>query len=239
MDLWTSIDQAYGLSIINLTRGWLNLNRGELDLALAQMTYWYEFNKEYEPHYANRNEFIFIGFGARVDFNRGKIKAAASKLITIESLLPKVYAEDPRWMVHLNSHFKLIQAEVRLAEENADAAITAMKGVKHELPAMSPPILLSINLPVLQDVLPRAYLKKGQIDEAIAEYERLLAFDPDSNDRRWKHPIYHYRLAKLYEEKGWNGKAIEHYEKFLNLWKGADPGIAEVDEARERLAGLR
>jgi hypothetical protein len=34
-------------------------------------------------------------------------------------------------------------------------------------------------------------------------------------------------------------KAIEHYEKFLDMWKDADPGIAEVENARERVAGLR
>ena len=33
-------------------------------------------------------------------------------------------------------------------------------------------------------------------------------------------------------------KAIEHYHKFLDLWKDADPGIAEVD-ANRRIVGLR
>jgi hypothetical protein len=43
-------------------------------------------------------------------------------------------------------------------------------------------------------------------------------------------------LAKIFEEKGWKGKAIEDYEKFLDLWKNADSGIPEVDNARESLA---
>ena len=41
------------------------------------------------------------------------------------------------------------------------------------------------------------------------------------------------------QEKSGVGKAIEHYEKFLHLWKDADPGIAEVEDAKRRVVELQ
>jgi hypothetical protein len=46
-------------------------------------------------------------------------------------------------------------------------------------------------------------------------------------------------LGKIHKELGDTAKAIDQYQKFLSLWRDADPGIAEVDDARKRLAGLR
>ena len=73
--------------------------------------------------------------------------------------------------------------------------------------------------------------KMGDTDKAITEYERLITFDPNSKGRFLIHPLYHYSLARLYEERGDSKKAIYQYEKFLELWKDADPGFTQVEDA--------
>jgi len=45
-------------------------------------------------------------------------------------------------------------------------------------------------------------------------------------------------LASEWED-AWKAKTIGHYEKFLDPWKDANPGIAEVEDAKKRLAGLK
>ena len=46
-------------------------------------------------------------------------------------------------------------------------------------------------------------------------------------------------LGKIYEQKGWKGKAIEHFEKFLSLWNDADPGLTEIEDSKKRLVRLK
>jgi serine/threonine protein kinase/predicted Zn-dependent protease len=87
--------------------------------------------------------------------------------------------------------------------------------------------------------LAQAYYESGDLEKAQEEYEGIIS-RPISI--LWGGDIYaksFYMLGKIYEERGNIAKAIEQYEKFLDLWKDADPEIVEVDEARMRLAGWR
>lgn len=48
-----------------------------------------------------------------------------------------------------------------------------------------------------------------------------------------------YMLGQIYEEKGMQDEAIEHYERFLSIWNEADPSLPEVADARKRLTALQ
>ncbi|MCK5408278.1 MAG: bacterial transcriptional activator domain-containing protein, partial [Candidatus Krumholzibacteria bacterium] len=106
-------------------------------------------------------------------------------------------------------------------------------------PALTPRNLFFYNLPFEQDVLARCYENLGLADKAIAEYERLVTFDPKSKDRRWVFPRYHYRLARLYDSSGRTTDAVRQYEKFLTICKDADEGYPDITDAKQRLASLK
>jgi tetratricopeptide (TPR) repeat protein len=89
------------------------------------------------------------------------------------------------------------------------------------------------------DPLASAYHRTGDLDRAREEYEKITKLTTGRLDYGDIYAKSFYMLGKIYQKKGWKGKAIEHYEKFLDLWKDADPGIAEVEDAKKRLAGLK
>jgi tetratricopeptide (TPR) repeat protein len=137
----------------------------------------------------------------------------------------------------------LPRGEYILAQGRVSEAIALLE--KEGIPQAPPsnfivyplPIFMH-NVPLEQDVLARAYQKAGNPNQAIAEYEKLLTFDPGSKWRRFPNPICHFRLTRLLEDKGDKAGAKEHYRKFLELWSQADPGIPEFVEAKKRLAAL-
>ncbi len=83
-----------------------------------------------------------------------------------------------------------------------------------------------------------AYYKSGDLEKAQEQYERILSL---TSGREGYGDIYtkcFYMLGQIFEQKGDSARAREHYGRFLDLWKDADPGLPEVEDAKKRLAGL-
>jgi serine/threonine protein kinase/Tfp pilus assembly protein PilF len=84
-----------------------------------------------------------------------------------------------------------------------------------------------------------AYYKSGELEKALETYERIVSLTVGRLHWGYEFAKSFYMLGKIYEQKGWEGKAIEHYEKFLDLWKDADEGLPELENAKKRLASLK
>ena len=90
------------------------------------------------------------------------------------------------------------------------------------------------------DSLGRAYYESGDLDKARGEYGRIQNINVEGKfDFGDVYAKSFHMLGKIHEQQGDTDKAIEHYEKFLDLWKDADPGQPEVEDAKKRLAGLK
>ena len=88
------------------------------------------------------------------------------------------------------------------------------------------------------ETLAQAYYSAGDLDYAQREFEKIAGF---STGILYYGHIYArslYTLGSIYEERGWKEKARDSFQKFLDLWKDADPGLAEVADARKRLESL-
>jgi tetratricopeptide (TPR) repeat protein len=89
-------------------------------------------------------------------------------------------------------------------------------------------------------MLARAYLESGKLDKAVTLLEKMLSKygEGRASSVIWAVKAY-YLLGLAYERSGWTEKAIEKYQEFLEIWKNADPGIPEIEDANQRLARLK
>ena len=169
--------------------------------------------------------------------SKADLEAVKTHLTEMENVLPGLAPAD---RTEMTFYYSLLSAEAALAGDSVEKAISlGEKIVFGMLPSVNSGSMGRYNIPFLKDVLARAYWKNGDLDKAIAEYERLTTIDPKNRLRMLIHPLYHYRFGRVLEEKGDKNRARLEYEKFLKYWADADPRFVELKDARKRLAGLK
>jgi serine/threonine protein kinase/tetratricopeptide (TPR) repeat protein len=89
------------------------------------------------------------------------------------------------------------------------------------------------------NMLAEAYLKAGNLEKAKGQYEKITRLTAGRREDGEAYAKSYYKLGIIYEQESERAKAVESYRKYLDLWKDADPGRPEVEDARKRLEGLK
>jgi tRNA A-37 threonylcarbamoyl transferase component Bud32/tetratricopeptide (TPR) repeat protein len=140
---------------------------------------------------------------------------------------------DQSWLVHR------VMAEIALAEKRPrDAIVEFRKG------DMKPDGPVDVNPLWIHFALGRAFDAANEPDSAIAHFEQYLQTPHLLRAQRANDPTalagISKRLGELYEARREYAKAAAYYQKFVTLWKDADPELQpRVAEVRQRLARLR
>jgi len=88
--------------------------------------------------------------------------------------------------------------------------------------------------------LGRSYFAIGQYDKSIAAYHNALLQHSQLKAYNGGDAVRaHYWLGLAFEKNEQYDSAIIRYETFLDIWKNADSGIVEIEDAKERLVKLK
>ena len=123
-------------------------------------------------------------------------------------------------------------AQVALAEQRWDAVVPLV---------LEADTRATINWRYAWLALATAHGNAGRPDSAIAYFEKftnsrgaLPDFDAEFRAGSYK------RVGELYDAKGNKAKAIENFEKVVEMWKNAEPELQpKVREVRDKLVRLR
>jgi serine/threonine protein kinase/lipopolysaccharide biosynthesis regulator YciM len=193
--------------------------------------------KECEKAWAVAIQQEILGLQRPVLFEKGiihlKMNAVEKALQTADEL--KEFEEDEPNKKLIRYYYNLM-GRIEFERENYDKAIRYFEDALDLLPCQRS---LNDDHAIFIDPLALTFYRAGDLEKAREAYERLAFL---TYGRFYHGDIYaksFYMLGKICEQMGWKGKAIESYEKFLELWKDADPGIAEIEDAKKRVVELK
>jgi serine/threonine protein kinase/tetratricopeptide (TPR) repeat protein len=130
-------------------------------------------------------------------------------------------------------YYHFLTGMIELAKKNYSGAVELLKLGRPLLNTDAEECFL------FADALGTAFYGTGDLENARQEYERISSLGTGRLSYGDIYPRSYYWLAKISEKQGKRPEAEEYYRKFLELWKNADPGRPEVEDAKRRLAGLQ
>jgi len=216
---------------------WATYDWGKLDRCRTYLEKRMAFRKESNRGTPTLNRIYEDLYAGLIDVRTSGLAAARRRLDDIRTLSSSIGEKEKLFKeIAVNS----LERQILLAEGRYDEAINMFK--QGPLVPVNLNAYMTVqqkNLPFESDFPARAFLKKGDLDGAAAEYERLVSSDPNARESSLVHPFSHSRLAAIYEAKGQKAKAAEQYMKALQVWRNADADLPEIAAAKKRLKALK
>lgn len=152
----------------------------------------------------------------------------------IYELINKIYADRPEIVKQREmKRHDFVLGKIELKKGNLTKAIDHLKKAQ-SLDVASYPIPPSSIIVALAD----AYEKSGKLPLAWEEYAKIPLLTNGRLLEGYTYATSYYRMGKICEQQNDRAKAVENYGKFIDLWKNADRGLPEVEDAKTRLATL-
>jgi len=234
LQLAESLDQKESIVPLLLLESSLALERGDYAQTLGVTRRARELIPELEDAQQRTAQTLFTQLLAgTAEARSGDVSSARERWEAQRDL------SSPKQLL-LNFAFRALEGEIALAEGELHLAAAAFSAaepeIKMHLHVTRPVESLAVNNPPMRDGLARVRVAQGDLAGAIEIYRSLLTPDVESKWTAMLEPRYVLALARLLDQTGDTAAARTEYQRFLDLWKHADPELPELAEARAYLA---
>jgi hypothetical protein len=161
----------------------------------------------------------------------GDLAGAKSEIEALQGLQrDRAQAGDAYWADRIDEEIKAVTAWAAMGAGDRPRAETLMRAAADSEDASVKSVAMELRLYPMREMLAELLLEEGKADAALTEFEASARENPN----RYRGL---YGAARASEKAGKRDAARDYYRRLLALTEGADPGRAELKQAREYLDG--
>jgi len=186
--------------------------------------------------------------GTALEINSAELQKEALHLLGILYLKMNKMEEVKKVAEQLNKligktgskkHMRYYHHLMGMIALNNDQIPESLESFEKAVSLLCSQVYLKSDQSLYLDSLASAYYRNGNIEKARNHYEKISSLTWSKLQYGDIYARCFYWLGKIYQEKNLIKDAVEYYEKFLDLWKDADPIHPETACAREQIAKLK